>query len=614
MATSIMKGLIIILLSLCFAQAKKIKYSVIAEVPEDNSLFMAVIVDNDKVFPLTHNKYGILHFGKAAAAIENYHYAIINNTGNIIISEPFRRQPYVTSKSTDDSTFYEFFNRSTNKYSAKKLPKLFDYPSNVHKMTSNLHRLDEIPTIHLYGNREATRILHAKENQLKNIEVKLSMTYISMKEAYTFHNVKVSLAGSSSRFVPKLSYKLKLIGKRGDNLFGHSRLKLRASGYDPSYLREKISLDCMESAGVAASGYSFVRLFIDNKAVGLFGLIESYQKPWVANTFAGGDPKYEPAYLYQAKGFIQETANSFLTSDLVYLNNLTKYSQGQYDIDDGPINNKVEDYKNLQVFTKFIDKAIDGQTTIEEWEQILDVDGFLRAMALENLLGLSDSYMTVGHNFYLYQDPREGGRFTYIPNDLDTAVGLTGYSIETITNGNYTEYPGISLRPLTKALLTYPQYRRRYEDLLLTLADGLINPTVIFPYIDNTSDMIRSDVEWDQNLERKGQLLRVNLLQNVLNLTAFIEFFHRNQPGAAIILDNLTDLIPNATFDQAINGPTPHTRSESVKPFLSKKYEAIKNYFSKKEQLQHFISQPINSHYKYFEAVVSNGRTAVEKV
>ena len=116
---------------------------------------------------------------------------------------------------------------------------------------------------------------------------------------------------------------------------------------------------------------------MNNKPVGLYGLIETFQDPWPANEFANGDKSYASGYLYQALTIAPNQTVPAL-SDLEYFPNLTYYSGGEYKIKAGPSKTADQDFLDLQEFTKFISEASDN-TTLEEWNTHLDVDGFMRA-------------------------------------------------------------------------------------------------------------------------------------------------------------------------------------------------------------------------------------------
>lgn len=55
-------------------------------------------------------------------------------------------------------------------------------------------------------------------------------------------------------------------------------------------------------------------------------------------------------------------------------------------------------------------------------EAAIDVDGFLRWLAVNTAMRNWDTYGAMGHNYYLYGVPDDGGRFAWIPWDHNEAV------------------------------------------------------------------------------------------------------------------------------------------------------------------------------------------------
>jgi hypothetical protein len=80
-----------------------------------------------------------------------------------------------------------------------------------------------------------------------------------LNDVQRFEKVKVLLSGRSSRWVPKLSYTMKMKKKKDDNLYGYKNIKLRAMAMDPSYIREHTAFSAIKSVGVPATEYSYVR-------------------------------------------------------------------------------------------------------------------------------------------------------------------------------------------------------------------------------------------------------------------------------------------------------------------------------------------------------------------
>ncbi|KAI8090412.1 coth protein-domain-containing protein [Thamnidium elegans] len=542
------------------AQQQNITYNVIAS-PYTSDQSVVVVVDNT-VWPLT-STLGIMYQGTAPIAQTEYHYAILESNQQVNTTEEFTRSP------VSESTVNEFFNREKNSYQINSLPNVITPLSSINRIQSDLHIDGQIPTIHIWGNTSAVSFLH--EKQLEDVDVELNFTYIGLQEVQTFENVKVSLAGRSSRYVPKLSYGLKMKKKSDDNLFGYKNLKLRAFGMDPSYIRECVSYSTLKAAGLPASGFSYVRLFINNKPIGLYGLIETFQDPWVASQFAGGDKNYASGYLYQGVT-AGDNPTIPVISNLDYYTNLSYYNAGEYKIKAGPSKKNDEDYTRLQSFTKFIQDA-NAETTIEEWGQQLDTDGFLRSMALENLLGFSDAYMTLSNNFYLYSDPKSSGQLVFFAADLDTTLGISLFEINLMLSGNYTEHPGFTFQPLTKKFFSYDAFTTPYQELLLNLTNSLVNPTIMNPFIDSVVTMITQDVKWDNALPKVG----VFQMPPVVNETTdAADAFSLFPPGLRM---SWTEEVPQ-TFESAVTGPSNSTTMESVKDFIAKKSQAIIAFYN----------------------------------
>lgn len=119
-------------------------------------------------------------------------------------------------------------------------------------------------------------------------------------------------------------------------------------------------------------------MFINNKPAGLYGVIETFQDPWLSSEFKDGDKNYKSGYLYQAIIAGANQQDWHYMSDLSYYDNITKYALGEYKIKAGPSKDSPQDFSGLQEFTKFIHDA-SNTTTIDDWQKRMDVDVFLRA-------------------------------------------------------------------------------------------------------------------------------------------------------------------------------------------------------------------------------------------
>ena len=118
-------------------------------------------------------------------------------------------------------------------------------------------------------------------------------------------------------------------------------------------------------------------------------------------------------------------------------------------------------------------------------------------MALVNL----DSYLGMGHNFYLYE---LDGVFSVIPWDLNEAYGnfrcrcnneeLLALRIDEPTCGGLERYP------LVQRFVGDQARRDRYHQQLQSLLDGPLAESAFNAEVDRWADLIRPTVQTDERL------------------------------------------------------------------------------------------------------------------
>jgi hypothetical protein len=188
---------------------------------------------------------------------------------------------------------------------------------------------------------------------------------------------------------------------------------------DPSMLQEKLAYDMMRFAGIPASHVCYVELWIDfvdddlNPIYwGVYSMIERIDKKFLSNRFgrdSTGGNLYKASYAQRGP------------MDLIY------YGES---IDDYPTvngnhaygnatNTEIEDYSDVINLMYVID-GVDYESPeafAQAVEKVLNVDDFLRYMAVVNTLGNWDSYPYTSNNFYLFNNS-VSGVFEWIPWDL----------------------------------------------------------------------------------------------------------------------------------------------------------------------------------------------------
>ncbi|KAI9484207.1 MAG: coth protein-domain-containing protein [Benjaminiella poitrasii] len=589
------------------AAVTNIQYKVISLVPNNETV--GVIVD-DKLYQLTAVSESaiLLHTGEAPIASRGYKYAILSkNDSTIVREESFTRSP------ANYDTINEHYGRSWNRKQLNQLPTIMNPLPIIHRIESDLHIDGQIPTIHIIGNQTALDEIHSKRNE--DIEIKMNMTYISLDNVKTFDNVTFAISGHSTRRSAKISYKFS-IPKKND-LHSYRRFKLRAMSTDVSYMREEITHKIAESVGLPASRFSYVRLYINDKPLGLFGLAEVFKNPWIRNEFGNGSKKFKQGGFYVADlgggrrsggggpppedrsddrrqkrsiPMTYQTANengfsnfddSLIRheiaevkdlpenhrgprgirgnmSDLSYIGtNLTLYSD-YYSLKEKPSAGEAN-YTRIMELAKFISEqpnnTLVDNSVVPLWQEKLDTDSALRSLAFELVVSNADGYLTMGNNYMLYDD-LENERIVMAEQDLDLTMGKTIFNATLVNGGNWTEFPGFTVKPLSSRMYCVPQFREELENLILNYTRGIMNPDILFPLVDQLYDMLQEDVAWDKSLPR-----------------VVPEIPRRPEsPGGRKFREDVP-------FDVAVNGPSDDPQNLGLKEWISLRSSNLLNFY-----------------------------------
>jgi hypothetical protein len=335
-------------------------------------------------------------------------------------------------------------------------------------------------------------------------------------------------------------------------------------------MKEFLAYDMYNSIGLPTTKYSYVRVFINNDPIGLFGFTENFKNPWLRNEFANGDKNYNQGTMFVAYAsggrppgkknnnptIVRDSTGFFVlkgSADLSYLGtNVSLYQRGIYDVREKP-SKKEPDFSRIMDLTKFIADASNTTTNdsvVPLWEKMIDVNSFLRGLALEMLISNVDGYYGLANNYLLYDDPKTK-RFYFSAQDLDFTMG--SYAFPELLTGNYSEYVNFNNRPLSK-MFNVPKFKKTFEQLLLHMTNNLMSEDVLISRIDQVYNMISADVEWDRSLPKKGELKLADMVR-----AANPEYSKKISSVRAHAIQELETYITDGpNFSEAVNGPMPH--------------------------------------------------------
>lgn len=256
---------------------------------------------------------------------------------------------------------------------------------------------------------------------------------------------------------------------------GFDSLSLSNGALDGSLVRDKLGSDIFARVGLPSSASAFYRIFIDHGEGPIyFGLYTGIELPgddaFLDRSFGGHDGN-----LYKPDG------------DAARWNTWDPETLGKEN------NTDAADYSDAQAL---FDALHADRTDAAAWraglEANLNVDNFLHWLALNTVVEDWDVYGQMAHNYYMYADPSDGGRFQWIPWDHTFAFsGSVGGGV-----GGFGGALSLGMEeigeewPLIRYLLDDPTYHERYEQFVAQAAASEYTPADMAPRFEAAHAMI----------------------------------------------------------------------------------------------------------------------------
>ncbi|KAG0361503.1 hypothetical protein BGX24_005326 [Mortierella sp. AD032] len=464
--------------------------------------------DNTFVVEINHKRYPLRTSTTAfplwsgvvtgASTSLSYHYLELNNKGAVVKREEFLRSLENAGAST---TLNEFFDRKTT---ITRLPTIKQVYKDIRPKPSKAFDDDQIATIHLTVDQTALDDMLGQP--LVEHELAAGFKFINANNVYSVDKVELKVSGHASRKYNKVSMGIKFNTAKGETFFNRPDIKLRAQRTDPSMIREKLYTDILNSVGVSTTQGSYVRVYANGKPLGLFLMIEALEAPFFMNTVHHGEVQDESGLgsLYKINS---GKSGSGRWSPLRYQGSrTTDYDLGFYRnqiLGDNPTS---EPMMQLIAFMKDLQDWNPTTTGgLDYWNHHLDLQSFLRSMAVEYLTGSWDSFWWRANNYFMYFNPQLKV-WQFIPTDFDhTFTDGNRPGVET-TYKDYGEVLPSGGKPdfplVNKVIYDNKDTNREFEKILLTITKGVFNNGVLDARIDALVRQIEQDVAWDYSIDR----------------------------------------------------------------------------------------------------------------
>jgi len=348
--------------------------------------------------------------------------------------------------------------------------------------------------------------LYEKHND-EDFDIPAEVVYASPYAVKTFKNANFTVSGQSTRDVPKLSFKLKnLKDEKKKELYGRSSLKLRAEHMDPSFLRDKIYGDILNSLGVPNTQNKYVRLFINGEPIGLYNLSDSISSDhYLRNTFNEGKKFTADNLLYKVDCCLHcEGGASY--GDLCYYGDDPSNQLYRLYYNKGKDKNTVDKKTKIQQDIIPLLKEIDAYKNHVTEKSPFNEDLFLRYMAMELLAGAGDNFWNKPGNYYLFKDTARN-QWYFHDSDFHYSFGAIGPN-ELFMNTPISQYPPKldelldNQRCSLDAIRSRQENETKFMDIFKRLIKTSFNPNALYPRMESLAKLIKDDALWDFTLPR----------------------------------------------------------------------------------------------------------------
>ena len=274
-------------------------------------------------------------------------------------------------------------------------------------------------------------------------------------------------ADSSLKKPLKISFNEFVAGRTFDGL---KDINLSNAFKDPTMLHDALSYRLMREAGIAAPRTSFANIYINDTLWGLYVLVEQINKTFLQEHFGNNDGN-----LYKV-----------IESNLEYHGSSPEPYRLEFE---KKTNESLDDWTDLIQLVEKINTT-SYFVYADTLSQYMDMEGFLKTLAMDVSLNNWDSYFEHGRNFYLYHNPIDN-LFHWIPWDYNLSFAEQDYQIMLPDSRDR--------KPLIKKSFNNSILKEHYLSYLCEINQHLLTLSAQSSYIDSVISLLNLSVRNDPN-------------------------------------------------------------------------------------------------------------------
>ncbi len=357
-----------------------------------------------------------------------------------------------------------------------------------------------VVTIEISTNDWNTMNTNFDANERNEEYVKADFIFDKNGQIDTFTNIGLRLRGNTSRTRPQ-SDEGSLYGEsefdnthfrvsfntyvESGRFYRLRNLVLKWHNQDPLYAREILSYDLFNRFGVNASRASYARVNVrfkeDTNVIrfGVYAMIEPVDRSFLLTRYGDNmgnlwkclytDWDRKANLVYPITPDDNIGMEYYITSNGMIYNYHPSYDFKTHNEERGVLFDNAK--SELESFIYNINNKTGAD--FENWITAnMDVDGFLRAYAINVLVGMWDDYWNNANNYYLYQDI--DGKWHFIPFDYDNTFG-TGFNWgggDDFSTKNVLNWGASDSRPLMDKIMSRPNLVAIYKSHLTESLDA----------------------------------------------------------------------------------------------------------------------------------------------
>lgn len=281
-------------------------------------------------------------------------------------------------------------------------------------------------------------------------------------------NVEMRIRGDDSRKYPKKSLKIKF----NDDPFinGRDKINFNAEYTDPTLMRQYMASYLFRKSGHPCFKAEHARLYLNGEYLGIYLMVENMDKD-----FLMGNDLDPLGNLYKA------TKDGACLSYFDDVENVWEKKTNQH-----------KDWNDIKILIDSLEKVPESMY-YEFFRDNFFYDKMINILAMNMLLSNGSTYY---HNYYMYHDIYNNGKWLMMPWDLDkTFIAYSMYFPY-----DFSGWEWIHDNPLLERALVNEQIFSDIKAKLEYLKNTIFNTQTLGPIIDSLEVTLESSVEQDETI------------------------------------------------------------------------------------------------------------------